>query len=155
MERNLERIQIRRINPGVLLVGSFCFVSNLAGGRVEEMWFSQRLEVGADFHAVSWPGGRVLPVDDLLFSSPPPKSSPHFTDKGAEAQRGTAGCWRCWALKPGSMRCLVPGSLCEGLGRVWSRSQGRGGFYHRFLESSVTFHITNQLDAGRAWAGQS
>lgn len=68
---------------------------------MEEMWFSQRLEVGANFHAVSWPGGRVLPVGDLLFSSAPPKSSPHFTDKGAEAQRGTTGCRRCWALNPG------------------------------------------------------
>ena len=58
-------------------------------------------------------------------------------------------------LEPGSMRCLVPGFLCEGLGRVWSWSQGCGGFYRRFLESSVTFHITNHLVAGRAWAGQS
>ncbi|XP_043739792.1 N-terminal EF-hand calcium-binding protein 3 isoform X1 [Cervus elaphus] len=117
MERNLERIQIRRINPGVLLVGSFCFVSNLAGGRVEEMWFSQRLEVGADFHAVSWPGGRVLPVDDLLFSSPPPKSSPHFTDKGAEAQRDDGklsfeefqNYFADGVLSPGELRELFSG----------------------------------------------
>ena len=34
---------------------------------------------------------RRTSIDDLLFSSPLLKSSPCFTDKGAEAQRGTAG----------------------------------------------------------------
>ena len=52
---------------------------------------------------------------DLLFSSPLPKSSPHFTDKGAEAQRGTAGCWRCWALNPGLCDACFQASSVRGL----------------------------------------
>lgn len=65
---------------------------------MEEMWLSQRLEVGADFHAVSWPSEGYFYRLSPVFLTTAEVLTPFHRQRSRGPERYS---WRCWAFNPG------------------------------------------------------